>query len=131
MFWKFVLLSALVYGSFYSMVESKEASCSKVYYHGFISDKEKVNFLFTTFDISEKNGYLNYYELELLQRLTNPNLLLDIPTYKYIVKLLGGSVMNGITLEGFNSSYYLYKNTLGTDLEKDYRIIKRLVNSAI
>ena len=31
-----------------------------------------------SFDISKKDGYLNYYEIELFQRLTDPQLPLDV-----------------------------------------------------
>ena len=106
-----------------------ELSC--MYYDNGLSDREKVIFLFSTFDISEKNGYLNYYEIELFQRLTDPQLPLDVPTYRYIIGLLGGHIKMGIDLDQFNSSYYLHKNTLGTNLHKDYTIISRIIRGAI
>ena len=96
-----------------------------------LSEREKVIFLFSTFDISKKDGYLNYDEIELFQRLTDPQLPLDIPTYRYVVKLLGGSVRYGVNLEQFNSSYYIHRNTLGTDLHKDYMIISRIIRGAM
>ena len=96
-----------------------------------LSDREKVIFLFSTFDISKKDGYLNYDEIELFQRLTDPQLPLDVPTYRYIVKLLGGNLRYGVTLDQFNSSYYIHRHTLGTDLPKDYRIINRVIRGAM
>ena len=96
-----------------------------------LSEREKVIFLFSTFDISKKDGYLNYDEIELFQRLTDPQLPLDIPTYRYVVKLLGGNVRYGVNLEQFNSSYYIHRNTLGTDLHKDYMIISRIIRGAM
>ena len=92
-----------------------------------LSDREKVIFLFSTFDISQKNGYLSYHEIELFQRLTDPQLPLDVPTYRYVIALLGADMRYGINLEQFNSSYYLHRHTLGTDLQKDYRIVTRVI----
>ena len=96
-----------------------------------LSEREKVIFLFSTFDISKKDGYLGYNELELFQRLTDPQLPLDTVTYRYIIKLLGGSFRNGLDIEQFNSSYYRHKYTLGTDLHKDYMIITRIISNAM
>ena len=104
-------------------------SCMSKHYE--LSEREKVIFLFSTFDISKKNGYLSYYEIELFQRLTDPQLPLDMTTYRYIIRLLGGHMQLGINLDQFNSSYYLYKNTLGTDLNKDYRIISSIIRGAM
>lgn len=106
-----------------------EFSCMSESYE--LSEREKVIFLFSSFDISKKNGYLSYYEIELFQRLTDPQLPLDITTYRYIIRLLGGHMQLGINLDQFNSSYYLYKNTLGTDLNKDYKIISRIIRGAM
>ena len=106
-----------------------EFSC--MYYNTGLSEREKVIFLFSTFDISKKDGYLNYYEIELFQRLTDPQLPLDVPTYRYIIRLLGGHLKLGINLDQFNSSYYQHKNTLGTDLHKDYTIISHVIRGAI
>ena len=108
---------------------SDESTCINQGYE--LSEREKVIFLFSTFDISKKDGYLSYYEIELFQRLTDPQLPLDFPTYRYIVKLLGGYMQLGINLDQFNSSYYLHKNTLGTDLNKDYTIVSRIIRGAI
>lgn len=96
-----------------------------------LSEREKVIFLFSTFDVSKKDGYLSYYEIELFQRLTDPQLPLDFPTYRYIIQLLGGYIHTGINLDQFNSSYYLHKHTLGTDLDKDYRIVSRIIRGAM
>jgi hypothetical protein len=115
------LLSQLVWANGYA--------CIKHDYD--LSEREKVIFLFSTFDISKKDGYLNYDEIELFQRLTDPQLPLDIPTYRYVVKLLGGNVRHGVNLEQFNSSYYIHRNTLGTDLHKDYMIISRIIRGAM
>lgn len=100
-------------------------------YQDFLSEREKVKFLFSTFDISEKNDYLGYDELELFQRLTDPQLPLDVSTYRYIVSLLGGNLRYGLTMSQFNSSYYLHRHALGTDLHKDYSIIKKLIVNAM
>ena len=105
--------------------------CSSYAYvdsHDSLSDREKVIFLFSTFDISKKNGYLGYTEIELFQKLTDPQLPLDMPTYRYIIQLLGGNMRYGLTRDQFNSSYYLHRNTLGTDLRKDYTIIRNIIN---
>lgn len=96
-----------------------------------LSEREKVIFLFSTFDISKKDGYLVYNELELFQRLTDPQLPLNTLTYRYIIKLLGGNLRHGLNIEQFNSSYYRHKHTLGTDLHKDYTIITRIIDNAM
>ena len=96
-----------------------------------LSEREKVIFLFSTFDISKKNGYLGYDELELFQRLTDPQLPLDMSSYRYIINLLEGNFRYGLNIEQFNSSYYRHKHTLGTDLHKDYMIITRIIRNAM
>ncbi len=103
--------------------------CIKYKYE--LSEREKVIFLFSTFDISKKDGYLGYNELELFQRLTDPQLPLNTLTYRYIIKLLGGNLRDGLNIEQFNSSYYRYKHTLGTDLHKDYTIITRIIDNVM
>jgi hypothetical protein len=95
----------------------------------FFSNNDKVLFIFSNFDISPKDDYLGYSELKLFQSLTDPQLPLDVATYKWIINLLGGNFMNGITLDVFNSSYYKYKEVLGTDLDKDFKIIYNLINN--
>ena len=100
-------------------------------YQDSLSEREKVIFLFSTFDISTRNDYLGYDELELFQRLTDPQLPLDVSTYRYIISLLGGSLRYGLTLDQFNSSYYLHRPTLGTDLHKDYAIVKNMITSVM
>jgi hypothetical protein len=95
----------------------------------FFSNNDKVLFIFSNFDISPKDDYLGYSELKLFQSLTDPQLPLDIATYKWIINLLGGNFMNGITLDVFNSSYYKYREVLGTDLDKDFKIIYNLINN--
>ena len=91
------------------------------------SEREKVQFLFTAFDVRPNDGRLGYDELELLQYLTDPQLPLDALAYRYIVTLLGGDLRRGLTLLQFNSSYYLHRDRLGTDLHKDYAIIRRVL----
>ena len=103
--------------------------CIKYKYE--LSEREKVIFLFSTFYISKKDGYLGYNELELFQRLTDPQLPLNTLTYRYIIKLLGGNLRDGLNIEQFNSSYYRYKHTLGTDLHKDYTIITRIIDNVM
>ena len=98
-----------------------------IYSAYYVSDKEKLQFLFTTFDIHPHDYYLGYAELELFQRLTDPQLPFDVTTYKYIIALLDGSIRYGIDIYAFNRSYYEYKHQLGTDLHKDYMIIHTLL----
>ena len=119
----------LVFCMLAQLVATDGYSCVK--YNFGVSDREKVIFLFSTFDISKKDGYLNYDEIELFQRLTDPQLPLDIPTYRYVVKLLGGNIRYGVNLDQFNSSYHIHRNTLGTDLHKDYMIINHIIHGVM
>ncbi len=121
-------------GLIYMMIGVNIACCNSYTYvesHDSLSDREKVIFLFSTFDISKKDGYLGYTEIELFQKLTDPQLPLDMEMYRYIIQLLGGNMRYGLTRDQFNSSYYLYRNTLGTDLRKDYTIIKNIINQVM
>ena len=93
------------------------------------SDVDKVKLLFKIFDCYPKDGYLGYSELRLFQQLTDPQLPLDITTYRWVIALLGGSIRYGITLQEFNSSYYLYKNTMQTDLNRDFVKIQKIINN--
>lgn len=92
------------------------------------SHVDKVNILFNLFDVDPKNGFLGYSELRLFQELTDPQLVLDINEYRALVKLLGSGRSIGLTLAEFNSSYFLHKNTLGTDLDRDFEKIMHLVS---
>ena len=94
-----------------------------------VSNVDKVNFLFNLFDNFPKNNYLTYNEIDIFQKLTNPELKLDEYTWKWVCKVLGSNVFNGITLKEFNSSYYKYKDVLGTDLDRDYTKILKYSNS--
>jgi len=96
-----------------------------------VPEREKVEFLFSVFDVRPNDGCLGYDELELLQRLTDPQLPLDVATYRHIVALLGGDLWRGLTLAQFNSSYYLHRNRLGTDIHKDYAIVRRVLDRAM
>ena len=91
------------------------------------SSVDKVNIIFNLFDIYPNDDYLGYAELELFQRLTDPQLPLDKQTYIDIIKLLGGNIRYGLTIEQFNSSYYLFKNELGTDIHRDFKKIQYLI----
>jgi len=119
-------------GLLFLLIGANTLVCSSYTYvnsYDSLSDREKVIFLFSTFDISKKDGYLGYTEIELFQRLTDPQLPLDMPTYRYVIRLLGGNMRYGLTRDQFNSSYYLHRNTLGTDLRKDYAIIKNIIDN--
>lgn len=98
---------------------------STIYIHSHV---DKVNILFNLFDIDPKNGYLGYSELRLFQELTDPQLELDINEYRALMKLLGSGRSIGLTIAEFNSSYFLHKNTLGTDLDRDFAKIMDLVS---
>ena len=89
------------------------------------SNYDRVNFLFDIIDSDPKDGHLYYNELYLFQKATEPNpqLALTLQLYKDICKLFGSNPHTGLTKAEFNSSYYLYSNTLGTDLERDFSII--------
>ena len=93
----------------------------------FVSNNDKVKFLFNVFDNNPHDDYFGYSELKLFQHLTYPLLELDISIYKYIINLLGGNFNNGLTISVFNSSYYQYKHVLGTDLDRDFNIIYNML----
>ena len=93
----------------------------------YFSSNDKVRFIFNVFDSFPKNDYLEYNEVELLQKITDPQLPLNIDDYKYVCKLLNSNIYYGITLDEFNSSYYLYRHELGTNLNKDFDIVYELV----
>ena len=94
----------------------------------YVSNDEKVSFLFKLFDIHPTNGYLGYSELKLLQQLTHPNIQLTEGIYLYIINLLGGNMRYGLSIQHFNSSYNQHKNSMGSNLDEDYAKIKNLIN---
>ena len=104
-----------------------EAVCGlpTVYLHSHV---DKVNILFNLFDVDPKNGFLGYSELRLFQELTDPQLVLDMNEYRALMRLLGSGRSIGLTIAEFNSSYFLHKNTLGTDLDRDFAKIMDLVS---
>lgn len=85
-----------------------------------VSNNDKVHFIYNLFDNFPKNNYLSYNEIDILQNLTNPELPLNRDSYIFVCKVLGSNFKLGITLQEFNSSYYTFKETLGTDLDRDY-----------
>ena len=97
----------------------------------YVSNNDKVKFIFNIFDNFPKNNYLNYNEVALFQKLTDPQLPLTIIDYKLVCKMLNSNYLYGISLSEFNSSYYLFKHDLGTDLSKDYDIIYNLFSNNV
>ena len=89
---------------------------------------DKVNILFELFDIDPKNGFLGFSELHLFQELTDPQLPLGEADYRALVRLIGSGRTVGLSISEFNSSYYEYRNVLGTDLDRDYEKIVRIVS---
>jgi hypothetical protein len=87
-----------------------------------------VNILFNLFDVEPRDGYLGFAELQLFQRLTDPQLPLDWSEYRAVVRLIGSGRIVGLTLAEFNSSYYEFRHTLGTDLDRDFDKIMLLVS---
>ena len=69
---------------------------------------------------------MTYNEIDLLQNLTNPELPLNVQSYISVCQLLGSIPNFGITLPEFNSSYYKFKETLGTDLDRDYNTLTKM-----
>ena len=102
-------------------------SCSQLYTEKYFSSNDKVVFLFNIFDNYPKNEYLGYHELKFFQKLTDPQIVLTYPLYKEIMYLLCGNIHYGIDIKQFNSSYYLHKDDMGTDLNKDFNIIYKLL----
>ena len=91
-----------------------------------VSNNDKVNFIYNLFDNFPKNNYLTYNEIDILQNLTNPELPLDRQSYIFVCKVLGSNIKLGITLQEFNSSYYTFRDKLGTDLDRDYNKLLKL-----
>ncbi len=89
-----------------------------------ISNNDKINFIFNMIDVNPKNTLLNYQELYLYQKLTDPQLPLIPKDYILICDMLGANWREGLTKQQFNQSYNIYD--LGTDLDKDYRIMMQL-----
>ena len=114
----------------FNCVYCNELLVNKCFYDYMINDNDKVKFLFETFDIRPKNNYLDFYECELFQRLTDitQNLPLTKEIWYYIINLVNGNIKYGLDLQAFNSTYYNYKHILGTDLDRDWKIIKKFGN---
>jgi hypothetical protein len=91
-----------------------------------VSNNDKVNFIYNLFDNFPKNNYLTYNEIDILQNLTNPELPLDRQSYIFVCNVLGSNIKLGITLQEFNSSYYIFRDKLGTDLDRDYYKLLKL-----
>ena len=89
-----------------------------------ISYDQMLKHLFRIID-QDSNDYLNYREMEAFQRETHPNIELTVGIFKQICKHMGVNPYIGLTRMDFNRSYTLYKDELGTDIEHDYKIIKR------
>ena len=94
----------------------------------FPSHVDKVNILFGLFDVAPRDGYLGFSELRLFQQLTDPHLPLDWREYRAVIRLLGSGRTVGLTLAEFNSSYYEFRHTLGTDLDRDFDKIMLVVS---
>ena len=97
----------------------------------YYSNNEKVKFIFNVFDNLPKDEYLDYNEIFIFQKLTDPQLPLNWQDYKLVCQILGSNYRFGITINEYNSSYYLYQDQLGTNLEKDFNIIYNLINKNI
>ena len=91
-----------------------------------VSNNDKVNFIYNLFDNFPKNNYLTYNEIDILQNLTNPELPLNPESYIFVCNVLGSNIKLGITLQEFNSSYYRFREKLGTDLDRDYYKLLKL-----
>lgn len=93
----------------------------------YISNNDKINFIFNMIDINPKDAILNYKELYFYQYLTEPQLPLTPKDYKLICNMLGANWRFGLSIHQFNKTYYIYE--LGTNLDKDYTTMRRLYES--
>ena len=89
-----------------------------------ISHNEMLKHIFRIVDM-DSNDYLQYSEMEAFQRLTHPNIPLSINIWKQICNFMGINPFIGLTREDLNQSYTIYKYELGTNIEHDYKILKR------
>ena len=93
---------------------------------------DKVLFLFNLFDHAPRDNYLSFQEAATFHQLTDPSLPLTIDMWKHVCIVLGsnryrGNRYSGLDINEFNSSYYQYSEQLGTNLNKDYSIIRDLL----
>ena len=77
--------------------------------------------LFKIFDNLPKDDYLNYREIKIFQYITNPELPLTIPIWKWICNTLNVNPHIGIDINAFNASYYNpIREIMGTDIARDW-----------
>ena len=88
-----------------------------------VKHDEMVEYIFFQMDFNN-NYYLEYKELYLLQKLTDPHIELTYNIYYNICKYIYADYKYGLDLYKFNQSYTIYSEILGTNLIKDYNIIK-------
>lgn len=91
-------------------------------------DDEKIYLIFDLFDAHPKDDYLSYRELIVYQQLTNPSLPLTVELWKHICRILDTSIYIGLDITKFNDSYHLYSDIMGTDLNKDYKLVKEYMD---
>lgn len=91
-------------------------------------DDEKIYLIFDLFDAHPKDDYLSYRELIVYQQLTNPSLPLTVELWKHICGILDTSIYIGLDITKFNDSYHLYSDIMGTDLNKDYKLVKEYMD---
>ena len=90
-----------------------------------ISYDQMLKHIFRIVDM-DSNDYLNYVEMEAFQRATHPHIPLTTNIFKKICHFMNVNPLVGLTRNDLNNSYMIYKDDLGTDIEHDYKILKRM-----
>jgi hypothetical protein len=87
----------------------------------------KLSYIFKTFDIRPKNDFLDFYECELFQRLTDitgGGLPLTWNIWKEITRMVGSNERIGLDMVSLNKTYTTFQHILGTNLDRDWNIVK-------
>tara|TARA_Y100000389_G_scaffold66151_1_gene62269 strand:+ start:2111 stop:2539 length:429 start_codon:yes stop_codon:yes gene_type:complete len=90
-----------------------------------ISYDQMLKHIFRIIDMNS-NDYLDYGEMSAFQKATHPHIDLTKSIFKQICYHMGVNPYVGLTRMDLNRSYSIYKDELGTDIEHDYTIIKRM-----
>ena len=87
-----------------------------------MSFDECIDYIFNTFD-ENNDDYLDKWECEKLQYITNPSLPLTWKDYKAICNLTGAYFGLGLEKKHLRYTYYELSKVLGTNIYNDMLIL--------